>query len=115
MAFEFSFDPDNNLVYIKASISIDFVSITEAMKALLSDQRLGKQMGILVDIRDVNYVISEPEILTLLSSPIWRAMIDGHKVATVAGKPAHFLWQACWRGGPRIPPESRLSTASSRR
>jgi hypothetical protein len=90
MAFDFSFDLDNRLVYIKASVSIDFVSITEAMKALLSDDRFSKDMRILVDIRDVDYVISEPEILTLLHSPIWRAIIDGHKVATVAGKPAQF-------------------------
>jgi len=89
MAFDFSFDLDNNLVYIKASVSIDFVSITEAMNAL-SDDRFSKDMRILVDIRVVDYVISEPEILTLLHSPIWKAIIGGHKVATVARKPAQF-------------------------
>ena len=90
MAFDFSFELDHNLVFIKASVNIDFVSSTQAMQALLSDQRFSKHMGILVDIRDVDYVISGPEIERLLHSPTWLAIIDGHKVATVAGKPAQY-------------------------
>jgi len=90
VAWDFSFDLDNNLVYIKASVSIDFASVLEALKTLSSDNRLSKDMRILADIRDVDYALSGPEISTLLQESVWRAIVNGHKLAIVAGKPVQF-------------------------
>jgi hypothetical protein len=90
VAFDFSFNLDNSLVYIRASAGIDFASSVEAMETLLSDQRFSRQTKMLVDIRDVDSVISVPEVLRLLASSVWHSVIDSHRLAIVAGKPVQF-------------------------
>ena len=90
MAFDFSFDFDHKLVYVAASAKIDLASGVEAMRVLLSDNRFEKDMRILVDLREVDYALSAEEVIKLLPSPVWRAIIDGHQIAVVAGKPVQF-------------------------
>jgi hypothetical protein len=90
MAFDFSFDCNKQTVYIKASVDIDFGSTLEAMKTLLSDDQFSKDMGILVDIRDVDYAPSLAEVFKILQSPLWRAIVGEHRIAVVAGKPVQF-------------------------
>jgi len=91
MAFDFSFDLNNRTVYLKASAVIDLSSSFEAMKTLLSDDQFSEDMGILVDIRDVDYAPSLAEVFNILQSPLWRAIVGGgHRIAVVAGKPVQF-------------------------
>ncbi len=91
MAFDFSFDPDNRLVCMRASISIDLASTLEAMQALLSDARFEKGMKILTDLRDVVYAPTLQEVIALLQSPAWHSIVRGHKLAIVAGRPVQFV------------------------
>jgi hypothetical protein len=90
MAFDFSFDSNNRTVYVKASVDIDLSSSLEAMKTLLSDDQLSKGVGILVDIRDVDYAPSLAEVFNILQSPVWRAIVGRHRIAVVAGRPVQF-------------------------
>jgi hypothetical protein len=90
MAFDFSFNSNNQTVYIKASVDIDLGSCLGAMKTLLSEDRFSKDMGILVDIRDVDYAPSLAEVFNILQSPVWRAIVGEHRIAVVAGKPVQF-------------------------
>jgi hypothetical protein len=90
MAFDFSFDFDTRTAYVKASADVDLGSSLEAMKTLLSNDEFGKDMGILVDIRDVDYAPSLAEVFNILQSPVWRTIVGAHRIAVVAGKPVQF-------------------------
>ena len=90
MPFDFSFDFANQAAYVTATGTTDFTECLEAMVTLISDRRFSGHMRILVDLRNVDYAVSAEEVSKLVESPVWRAIIDGHQIAVVAGKAVQF-------------------------
>ena len=90
MPFELRVEPGELLARVRGWGKDDFASTAEALRRLGEDPRLRPGMPVLMDVRDLDYVATPPEVAAFASPESMPALFAGHRVAIVARRGTQF-------------------------
>jgi len=82
--------PGEFLARIRGWGKDDFASTLAAMRALGEDPRLLPGMPVLMDIRELEYLATPPEVSSFAAPESVPAFFSGHRVAIVTRRGAQF-------------------------
>jgi hypothetical protein len=87
--FELRVAPGESLARIRAWGREDFASTTEALQKLGMDPRLLPKMSVLMDVRELEYLATPPEVATF-ASRAGQGLFAGHRIAILVRRGAQF-------------------------
>lgn len=90
MPFELHFSPDGSLARVQGFGREDFSSSLEAMRRIGDDPRLAPGMPVLMDIRELDYLATPPEVREFASPDSMPAFFAGHPVALLVRPGTQF-------------------------
>jgi hypothetical protein len=88
--FELRIVPGENLARVRGFGNDDFASTLAAMRAIGEDPRLTPGMPILMDVRELDYLATPPEVSSFASPDTMPAFFDGHRIAILSRRGAQF-------------------------
>jgi len=88
--FELRVQPGESLARIRGWGRDDFTSTAEALKAIGQDDRLAAGMPVLMDVRDLEYIATPPEVSAFASPERLQNFFTGRRVAIVTRRGAQF-------------------------
>lgn len=68
----------------------DFASAMDAMRSIAADPRLASGMPVLMDIRELDYLATPPEVASFAAVETRSPLYAGRRVALVARRGAQF-------------------------
>ena len=89
MPFELRVTPGESLARVRAWGRDDFASTTEALQKLGEDPRLQPGMPVLMDVRELEYLATPPEVATF-ASRAGQGLFAGHPIAILVRRGAQF-------------------------
>ena len=89
MPFELRVTPGEFLARVRAWGRDDFASTTEALQKLGEDPRLQPGMPVLMDVRELEYLATPPEVATF-ASRAGKGLFAGHPIAILVRRGAQF-------------------------
>ncbi|MFY9550450.1 MAG: hypothetical protein WAU32_04810 [Thermoanaerobaculia bacterium] len=90
MPFELHVLPGENLARVRGFGKDDFASTMAAMRAIGEDPRLAPGMPVLMDVRELDYLATPPEVSSFASPGSMPAFFAGHRIAIVSRRGAQF-------------------------
>ena len=90
MPFELRVNPGEFLARVRGWGKDDFASTSEAMRRLGEDPRLLPGMPVLMDVRELDYLATPPEVASFAAPDAMPAFFAGHRVAFIARRGAQF-------------------------
>jgi hypothetical protein len=87
MPFELRVTPGEFLARVRGWGSDDFASTTEAIRRIGEDPRLLPGMPVLMDVRELDYLATPPEVTKFAAGPQFLA---GHRVALLVRRGTQF-------------------------
>ncbi|HEY4229561.1 MAG TPA: hypothetical protein VGO79_05285 [Thermoanaerobaculia bacterium] len=87
MPFELRVTPGEFLARVRGWGSDDFASTTEAIRRIGEDPRLLPGMPVLMDVRELDYLATPPEVTRFAAGPQFLA---GHRVALLVRRGTQF-------------------------
>ena len=90
MPFELRVNPGDFLARVRGWGRDDFASTAEAMRTIGRDPRLPPGLPILMDVRDLEYIATPPEVASFASPESLQALFTGRRVAIVTRRGAQF-------------------------
>ena len=87
MPFELRVTPGESLARVRGWGRDDFASTTEAIQRLGEDPRLSPGMPVLMDVRELDYLATPPEVTQFASGPRFLA---GHRIALLVRRGAQL-------------------------
>jgi hypothetical protein len=88
--FELQLCPGENLARIRGFGPDDFGSTNAAMRSLAEDPRLKPGIPVLIDIRDLDYLATPPEVSAFASPDSLPELFHGRRVALLCRRGAQF-------------------------
>jgi len=88
--FELRVEPGEFLARVRGFGKDDFASTSEAMRRLGEDPRLLPRMPILMDIRELDYLATPPEVASFAAPDAMPALFAGHRIALIARRGTQF-------------------------
>lgn len=82
--------PGEFLARVRGRGKDDFASTLAAMRALGEDPRLTAGMPVLMDVRELEYLATPPEVSSFAAPESMPAFFSGHRVAIVTRRGAQF-------------------------
>jgi hypothetical protein len=82
--------PGESLARVRGWGRDDFASTAEAMRAIGEDPRLSPGMPVLMDVRDLEYIATPPEVASFASPELLQTLFSGRRVAIVTRRGAQF-------------------------
>ena len=82
--------PGENLARIRGFGPDDFGSTNAAMRSLAGDPRLTRGMPVLMDIRELDYLATPPEVSAFASPDSLPEIFHGRRVAILCRRGAQF-------------------------
>lgn len=90
MPFELQFSPDGSLARVRGFGPEGFSSSMEAMRRIGEDPRLAPGTPVLMDIRELDYLATPPEVKEFASPGSMPALYAGHPVAILVRQGTQF-------------------------
>lgn len=90
MPFELRVVPGEFLARVRGWDRDDFASTAEAFRTIGKDPRLSPGMPVLMDVRDLEYIATPPEVASFASPDLLQALFAGRRVAIVTRRGAQF-------------------------
>ncbi len=90
MPFELRVAPGEFLARVRGRGEDDFASTLAAMRALGDDPRLLPGMPVFMDIRELEYLATPPEVSSFAAPDSMPTFFAGHRVAIVTRRGAQF-------------------------
>jgi len=90
MPFELHVSPEEFLARVRGWGQDDFASASEAIQRLGEDPRLLPGMPVLMDVRDLEYLATPPEVAAFVSRASFPGLFADHRVALVVRRGAQF-------------------------
>lgn len=90
MPFELRVHPGEFLARVRGWDRDDFASTAEALRTIGQDPRLSPGMPVLMDVRDLEYIATPPEVASFASPDILQGLFSGRRVAIVTRRGAQF-------------------------
>ncbi len=90
MPFELRVNPGDFLARVRGWGREDFASTAEAIRTLGSDPRLAPGIPVMMDVRDLEYIATPPEVSSFASPESLAALFAGRRVAIVTRRGAQF-------------------------
>ena len=90
MPFELRVSPGEFLARVRGWGNDDFASASDAMRRLGEDPQLLPGMPVLMDIRELDYVATPPEVASFAAPDAMPAFFAGHRVAFIARRGTQF-------------------------
>jgi len=87
MPFELRVTPGEFLARVRGWGRDDFASTTEAIRKLGEDPRLLPGMPVLMDVRDLDYLATPPEVTKFATGP---QLLRGHRIALLVRRGTQF-------------------------
>lgn len=84
MPFELEMTPDGSLARVRGFGREEFSSTLEALRRIGDDPRLLPGVPVLMDIRELDYLATPPEVKEFASPDSIPAFYSGHSVAILA-------------------------------
>ncbi len=81
MPFALEISPDGSLARVRGFGREEFSSTLEGLRRVGNDPRLVAGMGVLMDVRDLDYLATPPEVKEFASPDSIPAFYSGHSVA----------------------------------
>jgi len=88
--FELRVQPGEFLARVRGWDRDDFASTAEAIRAIGADPRLAPGMPVLMDVRDLEYIATPPEVSAFASPDLLQTLFTGRRVAIVTRRGAQF-------------------------
>jgi hypothetical protein len=88
--FELQVRPGETLARIRGFGPDDFASTNTAIRSISEDSRLKPGMPVLMDIRDLEYLATPPEVSAFASRDFLAPIFVGRRVALVCRRGAQF-------------------------
>ena len=89
MPFELRVEPGESLARVRAWGREDFASTTAALQKLGGDPRLRAGMPVLMDVRELEYLATPPEVATF-AARAGAGLFAGHAIAILVRRGAQF-------------------------
>lgn len=90
MPFELRVVPGEFLARIRGFGMDAFASTREAMKRISEDPRLAPGMPVLMDVRELDYLATPPEVASFAAPESMPGIFSGRRVAIVARRGTQF-------------------------
>ena len=90
MPFELRVPPGEFLARVRGWGRDDFASTAEALRGIGQDPRLAPGMPVLMDVRDLEYIATPPEVSAFASPELLQTLFSGRRVAIVTRRGAQF-------------------------
>ena len=90
MPFELRVPPGEFLARVRGWGRDDFASTAEALRGIGQDPRLAPGMPVLMDVRDLEYIATPPEVSAFASPELLQTLFAGRRVAIVTRRGAQF-------------------------
>jgi hypothetical protein len=90
MPFELRVTPGEFLARVRGWGREDFASTTEAIQRLGEDPQLRPGMPVLMDVRELEYLATPPEVATFAARASAPGLFAGHRVALIVRRGAQF-------------------------
>jgi hypothetical protein len=90
LPFELRVSPEEFLARVRGWGKDDFASASEAMRRLGDDPRILPGMPVLMDIRELEYLATPPEVASFAAPDSMPAFFAGHRVAFVVRRGTQF-------------------------
>ena len=90
MPFELRVPPGEFLARVRGWGRDDFASTAEALRGIGQDARLAPGMPVLMDVRDLEYIATPPEVSAFASPELLQTLFAGRRVAIVTRRGAQF-------------------------
>ena len=90
MPFQLEISLDGSLARVRGVGHEDFSSSLEAMRRIGDDPRLGPGTPVLMDIRELDYLATPPEVKEFASPDSMPAFYSGHSVALLVRPGTQF-------------------------
>ena len=87
MPFELRVMPGEFLARVRGWGRDDFASTTEAIRKLGEDPRLLPGMPVLMDVRELDYLATPPEVTKFATGP---RLLEGHRIALLVRRGTQF-------------------------
>jgi hypothetical protein len=88
--FELVVRPGEKLARIRGFGPDDFASTNTAMRSLAGDSRLTRGMPVLMDVRELDYLATPPEVSAFASPDSLPEVFHGRRVALLCRRGAQF-------------------------
>jgi hypothetical protein len=88
--FELLVRPGERLARIRGFGPDDFASTNEAMQSIAGDPRLSQGMPVLMDVRELDYLATPPEVSAFASPDSLPEVFSGRRVALLCRRGAQF-------------------------
>jgi len=88
--FELQVRPGDKLARIRGFGNDDFASTMAAMRSIAEDARLAPGMPILMDVRELDYLATPPEVSSFASPDSMPALFGGRRLAILCRRGAQF-------------------------
>jgi hypothetical protein len=88
--FELLLRPGEKLARIRGFGPDDFASTNEAMRSIAGDPRLSQGMPVMMDIRELDYLATPPEVSAFASPDSLPELFHGRRVALLCRRGAQF-------------------------
>lgn len=90
MPFQLEISPDGSLARVRGFGREDFSSSLEAMRRIGADPRLIPEIPVFMDIRELDYLATPPEVKEFASPDSMPAFYSGHSVALLVRPGTQF-------------------------
>ena len=90
MPFELRVTPGEFLARVRGWGRDDFASTTEALRRIGEDPRLAPGMPVLMDVRELDYLATPPEVAAFASDSASQGLFAGHRVALLVRRGTQF-------------------------
>jgi hypothetical protein len=90
MNFEYRIEPDRKMAIVIPTGIPDFPSSLDAIRAVASDPRFGRDFGVLCDFREIQYNPSVSELTDVGRFLAMPGIFRDHKIAMVVSSNTHL-------------------------
>ena len=90
MPFQLEISPDGSLARVRGFGREDFSSTLEGLRRIGGDPRLVAAMPVLMDVRELDYLATPPEVKEFASPDSIPAFYSGHSVAILVRPGTQF-------------------------
>ena len=90
MPFALEVTPGEPIARVRAWGRDDFESTLDAMRRIGGDARLVPGMPVLMDVRELDYLATPPEVAAFAESGAMPALFSGHRVAILVRRGTQF-------------------------
>ena len=90
MPFELLVRPGENLARIRGFGPDDFASTNAALQSIASDPRLKPGVPVLMDVRELDYLATPPEVSAFTAPDSLPPVFNGRRVAILSRRGAQF-------------------------